>query len=60
MSHVFELIKALFPGLQNQKSLDEAYLAQSADMFDLERRMRDLDNVSRQNAKNLIFGTMMP
>jgi hypothetical protein len=49
MSNLMELIKALFPGLQNQKTLDEAYLAQSSDVYDLERRMRGIDAATRQN-----------
>jgi hypothetical protein len=60
MSILIELIKALIPNLESQKDRDEAYLAESADVYDLERRMRDLDSITRQNAKNLIFGTMMP
>jgi len=60
MSTLIEFIKALIPGFQSQKQLDEAYLAESSDVYDLERRMREIDFASRNNAKNLVFGTMMP
>jgi hypothetical protein len=38
-----ELIQALLPHVQTQAELDEAFLAKSADMPDLEHRMRELD-----------------
>ena len=60
MSKLIELIKALVPSFQSQKDLDEAYLAKSANMFDLERRMREIDTTARDNARSLVFGTMMP
>lgn len=60
MSKLMERIKALLPIIKGQKDLDDAYLARSADVYDLERRMRLLDAASRANARSLIFGTMMP
>lgn len=35
---------------QGSRARDEAYLAGSADLYDLERRMRDLDHGSRAPA----------
>lgn len=60
MSHLIELIKALIPNLKSQSGLDEAYLCESADVVDLERRMRRVDVAARNNAPSLMFGTMMP
>lgn len=60
MSHLIELIKALIPSLKSQRDLDEAYLCESADVVDLERRMRLVDVAARDNARSLMFGTMMP
>jgi hypothetical protein len=60
MSNLMEFIKALFPVWQSQRDLDEAYLAESTDVYDLERRMRDLDSDSRQNGKHLTFGIVSP
>ena len=39
MSKFIQLIKALVPSLKSQKALDDAYLAQAADIHDLETRM---------------------
>ncbi len=60
MSTLLAFIKALVPGFQSQKTLDEAYLAESADVYDLERRMRELDLAARNKAQNMVFGNMMP
>ncbi len=40
MSKFMQLIKALTPHLKSQKELDDAYLAQAADIHDLEARMQ--------------------
>ncbi len=58
MSTLIKLIQAFLPGFQTQKQLDEAYLAASADVYDLERRMREIDS-ARGHAQNLVFGNMM-
>lgn len=60
MSKLIERIKALIPIIKGQKDLDDAYLSRSADVYDLERRMRLLDAATRANARSLIFGNMMP
>lgn len=59
MSKLIELIKALIPNFKSQQDLDEAYLCESIDVFDLERRMRLVDVATRDNARSLMFGTMM-
>jgi len=43
MSKLLELIKALKPSTEPQRVRDEAYLAESVDIYDLERRMREID-----------------
>ena len=43
MSKLLELIKALKPSAEPQRVRDEAYLAESVDIYDLERRMREID-----------------
>lgn len=60
MSHLIELIKALIPDAKNQKDLDEAYLCQSASVYDLERRMKGIDLNARKEACHLIYGNAMP
>ncbi|PKO62422.1 MAG: DUF3563 domain-containing protein [Betaproteobacteria bacterium HGW-Betaproteobacteria-18] len=60
MSKLIELIKAFMPGFKSQHDIDEAFLAESSDACDLERRMRLLDSDARDSAHGLVFGTMMP
>ena len=60
MSHLMEIIKAFVPSFKTQKDLDDAYLCESIDTFDLERRMRLLDVVSSKEARSWMFGTTMP
>ena len=55
MSKVFELIKALMPRIEPQHLRDEAYLAESVDIYDLERRMREIDQRGRNASQDLIF-----
>ena len=60
MSNLIERIKALIPFTKSQKELDEAYLSRSANMCELERRMKDIDLNARNQARSLISGTLMP
>ena len=60
MSTLIERIKALIPSIKSQKDRDEAYLRQSTSLYDLERRMKDIDLNARNQARSLISGTMMP
>jgi hypothetical protein len=50
MSKLIELIKVLVPNLKSQKELDDAYLAQAPDIFDLERRMLGIEARSRSSS----------
>ena len=43
MSHFIELIKSCIPHISTQRELDEAYLNASVDVFDVERRMEEID-----------------
>lgn len=44
MSRIFQFIKTLLPNVQSTQDRDEAYLAEAVDVFDLERRMRQIDS----------------
>jgi len=48
MSKFAEFIKALFSFFPSQKELDNAYLNQSVDIYDVERRMREIDSRSNR------------
>ncbi len=60
MSKLIELIKAFIPGFKSQHDIEVAFLAESSDVCDLERRMRLIDSDTRDGARGLLFGTMMP
>ena len=55
MSKLLGLIQALLPEIEPQQSRDQAYLAQSVDIYDLERRMREIDQRGRHAAGDLTF-----
>lgn len=44
MSNLIGLIKALVPHMPTQEELDQAYLNESVDIFDVERRMAEIDH----------------
>jgi len=44
---VLALIQSLIPHIQTQAERDQAYLNESVDVYDLERRMREVDDRAR-------------
>lgn len=50
------LIQALWPSLKSQHDIDEEYLAQSSDLYDLERPMREIEQRSRAGQTAQTFG----
>jgi hypothetical protein len=44
MSNFIELIKALVPHMPTPEELDQDYLNESVDIFEVERRMAELDH----------------
>ena len=44
MSHLIELIKAFVPHIPTQQERDEEYLSQSVDIYDVERRIAEIDH----------------
>jgi hypothetical protein len=55
MSALWHFLKTLFGGVPSRHEADEAYLAESVDLYDLERRMRRLDQRGRYATPGLIF-----
>jgi hypothetical protein len=51
-------IKAAMPVFEAQRAHDEAYLAESVDIFDVERRMREIEvrGENRSQAFSLLAG----
>jgi hypothetical protein len=56
MTKLLQLLKSLLPVVKSQQEQDEAYLADSIDIYDLERRMREIDQRGRSSASALVFG----
>ncbi len=44
MSHLMELIKALVPHIPSQQELDAEYLGEAVDIYDVERRIWEIDH----------------
>jgi len=55
VSKLLGLIQAMLPEIEPQQDRDQAYLAQSVDIYDLERRMREIDQRGRSAASDLTF-----
>jgi len=55
VSKLFGLIQAMLPEIEPQQARDQAYLAQSVDIYDLERRMREIEHRGRSAAPDLTF-----
>lgn len=59
MSKLIELIQALIPRFQTQAERDQDYLNESVDIYDLERRMREIDGRAAKLAKGLHYGQVL-
>ena len=51
-----QLIVSLTPNIKSQKDFDDAYLSHSADIYDLERRMREIDQRTSSTSRGLAYG----
>ncbi len=56
MSIFLQLIKALTLHIKSRKDADNAYLSESTDVYDLERRMNELDQRSCSSFGGLAYG----
>lgn len=56
MNTIFRFLQSLLPNIESQRDRDEAYLAESVDILDLERRMRSIDERGRNRHGGIIFG----
>jgi hypothetical protein len=59
MSKLIELIQALLPRFETQTERDEAYLNEAVDIYDLERRMREVDGRANTLARGLQLGLVL-
>jgi len=51
-----QLIVSLMPNIKSQKDFDDAYLSYSADIYDLERRMREIEQRTSSTSRDLAYG----
>ncbi|MBP9906033.1 MAG: DUF3563 family protein [Rhodoferax sp.] len=51
-----QLIVSLMPNIKSQKDFDDVYLSHAADIYDLERRMREIDQRSSSASLGLAYG----
>lgn len=56
MSSLLNLLKSLLPAVESQRDRDEAYMAGAVDIYDLERRMREIDERGRRNWSPIACG----
>jgi len=49
MSPIIELIKALVPHIPSQQEMDQAYLNEAVDTYDVERRIWEIDHRNSQS-----------
>ncbi len=49
-------VTRLLPRIQSQQERDESYLADAVDIYDLERRMREIDSRGRNTPTPLPLG----
>jgi len=56
MTNLLKFLKSLLPTIESQRERDEAYMAGAVDIYDLERRMREVDEQDRKNAAPMTYG----
>ena len=56
MSNLLNFLKSLLPTIESQHERDEAYMAQAVDIYDLERRMREIDERGRHGWSPIVHG----
>jgi hypothetical protein len=53
---MLNFLKSLLPTVESQRERDEAYLASAVDIYDLERRMHEIDERGRTNWSPIAHG----
>lgn len=56
MTNLLNFLKSLLPSIESQQDRDEAYMAEAVDIYDLERRMRDIDERGRRHWSPIAAG----
>ena len=56
LSSALAFLRRMLPSMQSQQEHDDRYLAESVDIYDLERRMREIDLRGRSTPPALPLG----
>jgi hypothetical protein len=56
MFNFSDFLKTLLPSAEAMHERDERYLAEAVDIYDLERRMREIDTRSHGHAPGVLLG----
>ncbi len=56
MTTLLSILKSVLPSVESQSERDEAYMAAAVDIYDLERRMREIDERGRTNWSPIASG----
>jgi Protein of unknown function (DUF3563) len=56
MTNLLNFLKSLLPTIESQTERDEAYMAGAVDIYDLERRMREVDGRGRNHWAPVTYG----
>lgn len=56
MTSLLNFLKSLLPAVESQRDRDEAYMAGAVDLYDLERRMREIDERGRRHWSPISHG----
>jgi hypothetical protein len=56
MTTFLSFLKSFVPAIESREERDESYLADAVDIYDLERRMREIDERDRGNLSPVALG----
>jgi Protein of unknown function (DUF3563) len=56
MSNFVDFLRTLVPGMRSQRERDEGYLAEAMDLYDLERRIRQIEARDREARSDAPLG----
>jgi hypothetical protein len=56
MSNFLDFLRTLVPFMRSQRERDETYLAEAMDLYDLERRIRQVEAKGRQASGEVPIG----
>jgi len=58
MHHLIEILKSIVPAMPSQQSRDEAYLSEAVDIYDVERRIWEIDHRVSQSLSHSLGGAV--